>query len=168
MDQAGIRTRTKIIRTRTKIRVETSTEDKEPGLTVTTTWGAETIAEITISAEATHRTRDSRKEGTTNPYGLSNRNDNQDYNSLTSRTDNHHTETGLEARGAEEGRIDPEENENLTTTEVVFQAIDIEAKGNRNTTRETSPRPLVAKSRTTTQTGQRERGLRCWRRPAPS
>ena len=166
MDQAGIRTRTKIIRTRTKIRVETSTEDKEPGLTVTTTWEAETIAEITISAEATHKTRDSRKEGTTNPHGLSNRNDNQDHNSLTSRTDNRHTETGLEARGAEEGKIDPEENENLTTTG--SQIIDIEVKGSRNTIRETPPRPLLAKSRTTTQTGQRERGLRCWRRPAPS
>ena len=161
MVQVGIRTEIKI-----RIRIVTSTEDKdkEPGLTIATT--PDTIAEVIISAEATHKTRGTHKGDTTSLYNLSNHNYNQDCNNHTSRTDNHRTEAGLEARGAGEGKIDPEENENLTTTG--SQVIDIEVKGSRNTIRETPPRPLLAKSRTTTQTGQRERGLWCWRRPAPS
>ena len=59
-----------------KIRAGTPTEDKESGLTITTTSEAETVAEATISVEATHRTLDTHKGGTTNPYSLSNYNRN--------------------------------------------------------------------------------------------
>ena len=151
MDQIGIRTEI-------KIRIETTTEDKESGRTITTIQEAETIVEATISAEVTYKTQGTHKGGTINPYSLSNYNCNQDRNNHTSRIDNRRTETGSKAKGAEEGKTDPKGNENLTTT--ASQIIDTEVKDSRNTIRDTPPRPLLVKSRTTTQTGQRERGLR--------
>ena len=150
MDQIGIRTKI-------KIRIETPTEDKESGLTITTTQEAEIIVEVTVTVEVTHRTQDTHKGGTINPHSLSNYNYNQDRNNHTNRIDNRRTETGSRAREVEEGKIDPKGNENLTTT--ASQVIDTEVKDSRNTIRDTPPRPLLARSRTITQTGQRERKL---------
>ena len=59
-----------------KIRAETPTEDKESGLTITTTSEAETTAGVMISVGASHKTLDTHKGGTTNPYSLSNYNRN--------------------------------------------------------------------------------------------
>ena len=59
-----------------KIRAGTPTEDKESGLTITTTSEAETTAEVMISVGASHKTLDTHKGGTTNPYSLSNYNRN--------------------------------------------------------------------------------------------
>ena len=59
-----------------KIRAGTPTEDKESGLTITTTSEAETVAEATIAVEALHRTLDTHKDGTANPCNLSNYNHN--------------------------------------------------------------------------------------------
>ena len=77
MDLAGIGIKIQIgIKVEIKIRAEIPTEDKESGLTITTTSEAETVAEATIAVEASHRTLDTHKDGTTNPYSLSNYNRN--------------------------------------------------------------------------------------------
>ena len=147
-----------------KIRAGTPTEDKESGLTITTTSEAETAAEVMISVGASHKTLDTHKGGTTNLYNLSNYNRNQDSNSHTSRTDNHRTEAGSkakgaeEARGAEDGKINPKGDERDFTA-AGPQIIDTEVRGSRTTTRGALPQPPSAKSRATTQTGQRGRGL---------
>ena len=77
MDLAGIGTKIQIrIKVEIKIRAEIPTEDKESGLTITTTSEAETVAEATIAVEALHRTLDTHKDGTANPCNLSNYNHN--------------------------------------------------------------------------------------------
>ena len=135
MDLVGIGTKIGIkVEIKIKIKAETPTEDKESGLTITTTSEAETIAEVTISVEATHKTQDTHKGGTTNPYSLSNYNRNQDSNSHTSRTDNHRIEAGSkavgaeEARGAEVGKINPKGDERDFTA-AGPQITDTEVRG---------------------------------------
>ena len=77
MDLAGIGTKIQIrIKVEIKIRAEIPTEDKESGLTITTTSEAETVAEATIAVEALHRTLDTHKDGTANLCNLSNYNHN--------------------------------------------------------------------------------------------
>ena len=111
-----------------------------------------------------NKTQDIHENGTTSPNSPYNHNGNQVSNNHTRRTDNHRTEAGSKARGAEEVReaeedkTDPGGNENLTTTG--SQVIDTEAKDGRDTIREIPPQPRPAKNRTTTQTDQRERESR--------
>ena len=77
MDLAGIEIKIQVrIKVEIKIRAEIPTEDKESGLTITTTSEAETVAEATIAVEALHRTLDTHKDGTANPCNLSNYNHN--------------------------------------------------------------------------------------------
>ena len=146
-----------------KIRAGTPTEDKESGLTITTTSEAETTAGVMISVGASHKTLDTHKGGTTNLYNLSNYNRSQDSNSHTSRTDNHRLEAGLkavgaeEARGAEVGKINPR-GDGRDFMAAGPQITDTEVKGSQTTTRGALPQPLSAKSLATTQTGQGGRG----------
>ena len=114
-----------------------------------------------ISAEASYKIQGMRRGGTTNPHNPNryDRNqicDNQTCNNRTSRIDNSRPRTDTEAKGAVEDEVDPEGNENLTTTD--SKIIDSEAKDNRDTTKDNPPQPRLVKSQTTTQTGQRERG----------
>ena len=161
MDRIGTRTEVE-----TKIRIEINTEDKKSGKTVTTTRGVETAVEDTSSAEASYKTQGTRRDGIINPhspnrYDSNQTCDNQTCNNHTSRIDNSRidnsrSKTDTEAKGAVEDEVDPEGNENLTTTD--SKIIDSEAKDNRDTTKDNPPQPRLVKSQTTTQTGQRERG----------
>ena len=79
MDLDGIGVEIKIktqirteVETKIKIRAEIPMEDKESGLTITTT--SEIVAEATIVVGALHRTQDTHKDGTTNPCSLNNYN----------------------------------------------------------------------------------------------
>ena len=158
MDRIGTRTVVEI-----KIRIEINTEDKESGRTVTTTREVETAVGATISAEASYKTQGTHRGGITNPhspnryrYDSNQICDNQTCNNHTSRIDNSRSRTDTEAKGAVEDEVDPEGNKGLIITD--SKIIDSEAKGDRDTIKDSPPRPQQVKSLTTTQTGRRERG----------
>ena len=151
MDRIGIRTEIEI-----KIRIEINTEDKKSGKTVTTTRVMETAVGDTISAEASYKTQGTRRDGITNPhspnrYDSNQTCDNQTCNNHTSRIDNSRSRTDTEAKGAVEDEVDPEGNKGLIITD--SKIIDSEAKGDRDTIKDSPPRPQQVKSQTTTQTG---------------
>ena len=151
MDRIGIRTEIEI-----KIRIEINTEDKESGRTVTTTREVETAVGATISAEASYKTQGTRRGGITNPHSPNrcDRNqicDNQTSNNHTSRIDNSRPRTDTEAKGALEDEVDPEGYKGLIITD--SKITDSEAKGDRDTIKDSPPRPQQVKSQTTTQTG---------------
>ena len=122
-----------------------------------TTREVETAVGAIISAEASYKIQGTRRGGTTNPHNPNryDRNqicDNQTCNNRTSRIDNSRPRMDTEAKGAVEDEVDPEGNENLTTTD--SKIIDSEANGNRDTTKDNPPQPRLVRS----QTDQEERG----------
>ena len=156
MDRIGTRTEIEI-----KIRIEINTEDKKSGKTVTTTREVETAVGDTISAEASYKTQGTRRDGITNPhspnrYDSNQTGDNQTCNNHTRRIDNSRSRTDTEAKGAVEDEEDPEGNKGLIITD--SKIIDSEAKGDRDTIKDSPPQPQQVKSQTTTQTGRREQG----------
>ena len=156
MDRIGTRTEIEI-----KIRIEINTEDKKSGKTVTTTREVETAVGDTISAEASYKTQGTLRDGITNPHSPNRYDsnqicDNQTCNNHTSRIDNSRSRTDTEAKGAVEDEVDPEGNKGLIITD--SKIIDSEAKGDRDTIKDSPPQPQQVKSQTTTQTGRRERG----------
>ena len=156
MDRIGTRTEIEI-----KIRIEINTEDKKSGKTVTTTREVETAVGATISAEASYKTQGTRRDDITNPHSPNRYDsnqicDNQTCNNHTRRIDNSRSRTDTEAKGAVEDEVDPEGNNGLIITD--SKIIDSEAKGDRDTIKDSPPRPQQVKSQTTTQTGRRERG----------
>ena len=110
----------------------------------------------TSSAEASYKIQGTRPDGIISPhspnrYDSNQTCDNQTCNNHTSRIDNSRSRTDTEAKGALEDEVDPEGNKGLIITD--SKIIDSEAKGDRDTIKDSPPRPQQVKSQTTTQTG---------------
>ena len=115
----------------------------------------------TSSAEVSYKTQGTRPDGiisqhSPNRYDSNQTCDNQTCSNHTSRIDNSRidnsrSKTDTEAKGAVEDEVDPEGNKGLIITD--SKIIDSEAKGDRDTIKDSPPRPQQVKSPTTTQTG---------------
>ena len=127
-----------------QIGIKVPMEDKEDGPAITTIQEVEIAAEVTV--EATGEAMATNQKGT-HKGGTSSPHNSRNHNNHSNRMDNHRMEVDMEARGAEEGKIDPEGNVNLTIT--ASQTRDTEVTSSRNTLKETPPRPQLARSQTT-------------------